>query len=44
MINQIRQYLGIDADYLLNFSEPKIKKDLLYLPGKDFVDKIFIDS
>jgi len=43
-IDQIRQYLSDDADYLLNFSEPKIKKDFLHLPGKDFVDRIFIDS
>ncbi|MDH7506507.1 MAG: class I fructose-bisphosphate aldolase [Candidatus Thermoplasmatota archaeon] len=43
-LNQIAQYLGNEADYLLNFSEPKIKKDLLYLPGKDFLDRVFIDS
>ncbi len=43
-IDQIRQYLSKDADYLLNFSEPKIKKDFLHLPGKDFIDRIFIDS
>lgn len=43
-IDQIKQYLGNEADFLLNFSQPKIKKDLLYLPGKDFLDRIFIDS
>jgi len=43
-IDLIRQYLSDEADYLLNFSEPKIKKDLLHLPVKDFVDRIFIDS
>jgi class I fructose-bisphosphate aldolase len=43
-INMIRQYLGNEADHLLNFNEPKIKRESLNLPGPDFVDRIFIDS
>ena len=43
-IEQIRAYLGIEADDLLNFNKPKITKDSLHLPGPDFVDRIFIDS
>jgi class I fructose-bisphosphate aldolase len=43
-INDIRKYLGAEAEYLLDFSQPKIKKDLLHLPGKDFIDRIFIDT
>lgn len=43
-INTIRQHLGDQADYLLNFNEAKIKKESLYLPGSDFVDRIFMDS
>jgi len=43
-ISTIRQYLGDEADHLLNFHEPKIKKESLNLPGSDFVDRIFIDS
>ena len=42
--NDIRSYLGESADYLLNFNNPKISKDSLYLPGPDFVDRVFIDS
>jgi len=43
-IDDIRQMLGDEADYLLNFNEPKIKKDVLHLPGPDFVDRVFVDS
>jgi len=43
-IDDIRKYLGNEAEYLLNFSEPKIKKEQLHLPGKDFIDRIFIDT
>ena len=43
-IDNIRQLLGEEADYLLNFNEPKINKDTLHLPGPDFVDRIFVDS
>lgn len=38
--DQIVQYLGSDADSLLNHV-PKISKDLLHLPGPDFTDRIF---
>ena len=43
-IDDIRQLLGDEADYLLNFNEPKINKDVLHLPGPDFVDRVFVDS
>ena len=43
-IDNIRQLLGEEADYLLNFNEPKINKDTLHLPGPDFVDRVFVDS
>ena len=43
-IETIRKYLGKEADHLINFDEPKIKKEALHLPGSDFVDRIFIDS
>jgi len=43
-ISTIRQHLGNESDYLLNFNEPKIKKESLNLPGSDFVDRIFMDS
>src|SRR5438445_2549461 len=37
----IAQYLGEKADSLLNFSNPKIPKERLHIPGPDLVDRIF---
>ena len=42
--NRIRDYLGGEADYLLNHKCEKILKDKLYLPGPDFIDETFVDS
>jgi class I fructose-bisphosphate aldolase len=44
MIQQIREYLGADAENLLGFDNPKIKKEQLHLPSPSFVDDIFINS
>jgi fructose-bisphosphate aldolase, class I len=41
---KIRELLGANADNLLNFSTPKISKDLLHLPGPDYVDRILVQS
>jgi len=43
MIDKIREYLGKDADELLNH-KAKFPKENLHLPGPDFVDRIFIQS
>ena len=43
-ISQVRELLGAEADRLLNFSTPKISKDLLHLPGPDYVDRILVQS
>jgi len=43
-IGVIREHLGNEAEHLLEFNEPKIKKESLHLPGPDFVDRIFIDT
>jgi len=40
----IEQLLGKDADSLLGFSNPKISKDKLHLPGPDFIDRVVIPS
>jgi class I fructose-bisphosphate aldolase len=40
----IEHYLGKDADALLGFSNPKIAKERLHLPGPDFVDRVFAQS
>jgi len=39
--NPIQGYLGAKADSLLGFSNPKISKDRLHLPGPDFIDRIW---
>jgi class I fructose-bisphosphate aldolase len=43
-IAPIREYLGNEAGHLLEFNNPRIKKELLHLPGPDFVDRTFTDS
>ena len=43
-IAPIREYLGNEAGHLLEFNNPRIKKESLHLPGPDFVDRIFTDS
>ncbi|RLF40571.1 MAG: fructose-bisphosphate aldolase, partial [Thermoplasmata archaeon] len=43
-IETIRNYLGEEADYLLNHTCEKIPRNILHLPGPDFVDRIFMDS
>ncbi len=43
-IQIIRNYLGDEADYLLEFNEPKVDRKFLHFPGPDFVDRIFTDS
>ena len=42
--SRLEEYLGAEADDLLGFSNPKISKDRLHLPGPDFVDRIWKDS
>src|SRR5260221_11744494 len=39
-MSTIQQHLGDKAELLLNFSNAKISKDRLHLPGPDFVDRI----
>ncbi len=40
-IDKITEYLGDQADDLLNFNNPKVSKDLIHVPGPDWVDRIF---
>lgn len=42
--NKIVELLGDKADNLLNHESKTISKDLLHLPGADFVDRIFMQS
>jgi len=43
-LDDIKNLLGEEADYLLNFNNPKISKEDIHVPGPDFVDRIFMDS
>ena len=36
--------LGAQSESLLGFSNPKIPKESLHLPGGDFVDRVFVPS
>ncbi len=40
----IEQLLGNEAESLLDFSSPKISKDVLHLPGSDFIDRVYASS
>jgi class I fructose-bisphosphate aldolase len=42
--NSIQSLLGAKAESLLGFSNPKISKDHLHLPGPDFIDRIWLHS
>jgi len=41
---QIEELLGKDASSLLSHQCKTVSKDLLHLPGPDFIDRIFINS
>src|SRR5437667_164788 len=43
-IDRIAEYLGSDADTLLNHRCTTISKEDLHLPGPDFVDRIHVGS
>jgi len=43
-MSSIAQLLGDKAESLLKFSNPKISKDRLHLPGPDVVDRLFTVS
>jgi class I fructose-bisphosphate aldolase len=44
MADNIAKLLGEKAEYLLEFNNPKISKELLHLPNRNFVDQIFTKS
>lgn len=43
-LNKIEELLGADKDALLTHSCSTISKDMLHLPGEDFIDRIFKDT
>ncbi len=40
MTVNVQQMLGADAEYLLGYDAPKVSKDLLHLPGPDYIDRV----
>jgi class I fructose-bisphosphate aldolase len=42
--NNIVDLLGKESDYLLNHNCKTISKDMLHLPGADFIDNVFKDT
>ena len=42
--SRLEELLGAEADDLLGFSNPRISKDRLHLPGPDFVDRVWAMS
>ena len=43
-LSRIEELLGEDGRALLEFDSPKISRDLLHVPGPDFVDRVYADS
>ncbi len=43
-ISSIEHYLGGASETLLGFSNPRIPRERLHLPGPDFVDRVFAAS
>ncbi len=41
---EIERTLGEEAEYLLAFDSPRIKKEDLHIPGPDWIERIFIPS
>ena len=44
MLEKIQSVLGAEADSLLNHTSHTVTKDLLHLPGPDFIDRTFVPS
>src|SRR5215207_5895865 len=43
-LGRIEELLGDDGRALLDFNSPKVSKDLLQVPGPDFVDRVWMNS
>ncbi|MBI5728888.1 MAG: class I fructose-bisphosphate aldolase [Candidatus Magasanikbacteria bacterium] len=44
LFSSIQQTLGAEAESLLGFKNPKISKERLYVPGPQFVERVFLES
>ncbi len=43
-VDKVADYLGAEADYLLNHNSTTIPKENLALPGPDFAERVWMDS
>jgi fructose-bisphosphate aldolase, class I len=43
-LGRIEEFLGDDGRALLDFNSPKISRDLLQVPGPDFIDRVWMNS
>ena len=44
IFQELEMILGDELEYVMNFKKCKISKEMLHLPGPDFVDRCFIPS
>ncbi|HCA42659.1 MAG TPA: class I fructose-bisphosphate aldolase [Bacteroidetes bacterium] len=44
MIEKIKEYLGKDNEGLLSYKATAISKEMLHLPGPDFIDRVWKDT
>lgn len=44
MIEKIKEYLGKDNESLLSYKATAISKEMLHLPGPDFIDRVWKDT
>ena len=44
MLKNLEELLGKDASYLLDHRCTTIQKEMLHLPGPDFIDRVFLQS
>ncbi len=44
MLDKIKQILGKENESLLYYESNTIPKDMLHLPGKDFIERVWMDS
>jgi class I fructose-bisphosphate aldolase len=44
IFQELEMLLGDELEYVMDFKKCKISKDLLHLPGPDFVDRVFVPS
>ena len=42
--SEIHSYLGDDAEALLTYKAKGFPKDTLYLPGPDYIDRVFSET